>query len=199
MVGFFGSDNTFVCKTLVLNESPRSALDLLGQYQGKLRVRGWAYDIDNRTKALTVVITLDGQTHTVLANVSRPDVAAEHPAAGALHGFDRIYDVGEGTHHVCVLVKNVSYGKDVQLACKTVTLNFTPTATLATLNATPTGLTMSGWATDPDTDQPISARIIVDDKVRWVSARSKERRPTKSFCFARCGSTRCGPRSSRSE
>jgi hypothetical protein len=170
----FGSDNSFGCRTLTLNESPRGSLDSAKSSAGKLRVTGWAYDPDNPTSALTVRIKVDSTTYSVTANRARTDVATKYVAAGKYHGFDESYALPEGSHSVCVTAINVSYGSNVAFPCRTVALTFTPTAVLSGLTAKPTGALVTGWASDPDTASPISVAISSDGHaVATVTANAK--------------------------
>lgn len=158
----FGKDTNLGCKTITLNESPRGGVNAPQQANGRLTVRGWAFDPDAPTSAARVLVTVDGgHATTLIANQSRPDVAQVYPSAGRWHGWSTTMTLPEGTHRVCATVYNVSYGSNVALRCKTGSLNFTPSASLASLTANPTGASLSGWAFDPDTTAPIKT-IITD-------------------------------------
>jgi hypothetical protein len=66
---------------------------------------------------------------------------------------------------------DIGFGSDVAFPCKTVQINFTPTASLSTLTATRNGVKVGGWATDPDTKSAISVDLSVDgNHVRTVKA-----------------------------
>ncbi|HEX3336988.1 MAG TPA: hypothetical protein VHS54_11050, partial [Jatrophihabitans sp.] len=160
----YGSDNLLGCKTVVLNESPVGQLDTVARSANRVRVRGWAYDPDVPIQALTIQLTVDGLSQSVVANVSRKDVATAHPAAGEFHGFDKLLALGQGTHRVCIVARNISFGSDLSLGCRSVVLDFTPQASLAPLTATSTGLKLAGWAYDPDTSAAISARVYLDGR-----------------------------------
>ena len=159
----YGRNNSLGCETVTLNESPVGALDIVNEKSGKLHVRGWAYDPDVPTTGLGVAIAVDGaKPMTVVADAPRPDVAQAHPSAGADHGFDVLLPAKEGTHRICVSALNVSYGSTLSLGCHTVVLDFTPAAAITSLTPGPTGLSVHGWAFDPDTGKPITARLTVD-------------------------------------
>ncbi|MFN2562424.1 MAG: fibronectin type III domain-containing protein [Jatrophihabitans sp.] len=158
----FGADNTLWCSTFTLNDSPRVGINQIGQHAGALRVYGWSWDPDAPTSPLTMTITVDGIAHSVLANLNRTDVATAYPSAGPAHGFDQSYQLTEATHTVCVTAHNVFYGSNTALACRSVVLNFRPTASLAVPTATATGAKVTGWASDPDTSAAIPVRLTVD-------------------------------------
>jgi hypothetical protein len=158
----YGSNNTFGCKTITLNDSPLGALDSAGKRAGQLRVVGWTFDAEKPTTALTVGIKIDSTTHSVVANAARSDVATKYPAAGKYHGYVVSYTLPEGTHTVCVTAHNVGYGSNTAFPCRTAVLNFTPTAAVTSLTATSTGAWIKGWASDPDSTSAISVDITVD-------------------------------------
>jgi hypothetical protein len=167
----YGSDNTFGCRTIVLNDSPRGALEFAAQKSGALKVVGWAFDGDALTTSLSVSIKIDGILHSTVANVARADIAKKYPVAGQYHGFSVPYTLPEGSHTVCVTVRNIGYGSNLAFPCRTVVLNFTPTAAITNLTATSTGAAVRGWATDPDTTDPISVAITADGKaVKTITA-----------------------------
>jgi hypothetical protein len=57
-----------------------------------------------------------------VADTSRPDVAALHPAHGPAHGFDTTLDVAPGPHTVCAYAVNVGAGSgNPRLGCRTAT------------------------------------------------------------------------------
>ena len=157
-----GTDNGLGCKSITVNDDPVGALESAAQHSGKLRVRGWTFDRDKPTAPVTVKITVDSTTHTVVADLARPDIGASHASAGPDHGFDVSYTVAEGSHTVCVTALDIGFGKNTDFACRTVRVNFTPTASISKLAATRTGARVSGWALDPDTRSPVSVNIGVD-------------------------------------
>jgi hypothetical protein len=115
-------------------------------------VSGWALDPDQPTVSGAVHVYVDGGGTALVADVSRPDVAAAFPGAGAAHGFTLSVTVPPGGHSVCVYAIDVdSPGRNTPLGCRAV----------ATQTALPLGnadwfsirdgqLTVKGWAFDPD-------------------------------------------------
>jgi hypothetical protein len=160
----YGTNTSFGCRTVTLNDSPRGNLSYLVQSAGQLYVSGWGFDPDAPTSALTATVTIDKKNYSVVANGLRTDVAAKYPNTGKNHGFAKYFALAEGSHSVCVTIRNVSFGKDLTLGCRTVVLNFTPSGSLTALTATSTGATISGWASDPDTVKPITVRLSVDGR-----------------------------------
>jgi hypothetical protein len=162
----YGSNNSLGCANVTLDDSPIGGVDAVQQAGDKVLVRGWAFDPDRPKKALQVSLRVDKNTPTTLtADLSRPDVADAHPVAGPDHGFATKLKLAEGTHSVCIRVANVGYGRALSLGCHKVTLDFTPTAALVTARATHTGAWVTGWASDPDTSDPIHVKLRVDKKL----------------------------------
>jgi hypothetical protein len=89
---------------------PVGALDRVQPVSGGLRARGWALDPET-TAPVKVHLYVDGRfERAVVADASRPDVAAAHPAYGPLHGYDAVLDVPPGPHLVCAYAVNVATG-----------------------------------------------------------------------------------------
>lgn len=171
----YGADNRVGCRTVTLDNSPIAKIDKVAQESGKLRVRGWALDYDKPTSALAVTLQIDSAApRTITAKLSRSDVGVRYPRAGRSHGFDERVTLSEGTHRVCISVRDVGYGSSRSMGCRSVALRFTPTAALTSLTASSTGFSVKGWASDPDTTKAIAARVTVDGKTKaTVTASAK--------------------------
>ncbi len=110
-------------------DDPVGSLDLVGApAPGHVRARGWAYDPNLPTQPLSIRLYVGGRAGSPNAleydlgpaAVSRPDVAARNPRAGALHGFDvRLPTTKSGAQPVCAYAVNVGVGADRLLGCKT--------------------------------------------------------------------------------
>ncbi len=160
----YGTANSFGCTTVTLDDRPVLGVDRIGKLGARLQVRGWTYDLDAPTRALGVTLVVDGVRSRVVANAYRNDVAKSHPAAGGYHGFDVALALPEGSHTVCLQVANVGFGSTRTQPCTTAALYVTPTAALTGATATRTGMSLSGWAADPDTSAAIRVRIRVDGR-----------------------------------
>ncbi|MDP9117046.1 MAG: fibronectin type III domain-containing protein, partial [Actinomycetota bacterium] len=157
----YGTDATLGCRNLILNDSPISTI-AAAQIPGGFTMSGWAYDPNAVTTALSMSLTVDGVQTRFLANTTRNDLAATHPGVGAAHGFALSLKLGQGTHNICLVAVNIGYGNDAYVLCRPVVLNFNPQAAITGLIPTGTGATVSGWTTDPDTNAPIHAHVVVD-------------------------------------
>ncbi|HET6876370.1 MAG TPA: fibronectin type III domain-containing protein [Jatrophihabitans sp.] len=175
-IGPYGTDNPLGCAKATVNDNPVGGVDFIQRAGTKLEVRGWTFDPDQPTRKLRVAVRVDGKwTTNLVADRKRRDVAAAHPDAGPDHGFYAKLAVAEGVHHVCLVARNVSYGTDLALSCQDVTVRYTPTATLTELAPSDTGVVVSGWASDPETTNPIKVQITVDGRqVTTVTANGND-------------------------
>jgi len=131
---------------------------------GKARVTGWAADPDTASP-INVHVYVDGRAvRSVRADTYRGDIGRIYPSWGPSHGFDvEIDGIAAGRHEVCVYGINASYGKNVRLGCSSVTMPSAPEGRLDAVTASgPGAVGLSGWALDPETDEPISVHVYVD-------------------------------------
>ena len=127
-------------------------------------VAGWAIDPDNGTAPTTVHVYIDGVGHVLTADVVRPDLVGPFPLAGPAHGFQATLPAAGGTHNVCAYAINAGAGGiNPRLACKTVTVrDASPFGNLEAAAGVPGGVSVAGWAIDPDTALPIQVHVYVD-------------------------------------
>ncbi|HEY3438908.1 MAG TPA: hypothetical protein VGK35_14580 [Actinotalea sp.] len=157
-----GSGNTLLgCRTVQVPSPPRGAFDTETSDATSITTTGWAMDPDT-TAPISVQMSVDAATQTFLADGPRPDVdAAFHN--GANHGFTATMPAQPGTHTVCLTALKPPPGENRSLGCRSVTVvNHTPTGFLDSVTTTPTSVTASGWALDPDTKDPITVHMYVD-------------------------------------
>ena len=148
------------CANITLNYDPQGAIASATQIPGGFTATGWAADPSQPTTPLSVAISVDNaRTSTVLANQQRNDVGLQ-PAAGKAHGFTITTSATEGTHRVCLAITNVGLGNDVVVSCRSITLNFSPVGAITTVNQTPGGFHIAGWAQDPDTGAAVTVNIF---------------------------------------
>jgi len=99
----------------------------------------------------------------VAADVVRPDVGKAFPTYGPDHGFDATIPVPAGDHSVCVYALNTGAGTaNAKLGCDDVTVGGIPFGHLESVTAGTGAVTVSGWAIDPDTADPINVDVWVD-------------------------------------
>jgi hypothetical protein len=113
---------------------------------------------------MPVHIYVDGVGTSVTADIPRADLGAAYPASGPNHGYSTIIPVsGSGAHTVCIYGYNLGPGSNVLFGCYTVTSNGgSPVGVLDAVTLGPSSVTITGWAIDPDTVDPITVHVYVD-------------------------------------
>jgi len=162
-----GPNPAIGCRTVsVVNRNPMGSLDTAtAASPNAILVGGWALDPDT-TAPIDVHTYVDGRlAGAVRADGSRPDVAAAF-GDGAQHGFTQVYPATTGTHQVCVYAINVPSGANPAIGCRSVTVvNHDPFGSFDTaVGTSPTSVTVTGWALDPDTTAPIAVHAYVDGR-----------------------------------
>lgn len=99
---------------------------------GRVRLKGWTFDVSNLGSNLTIHAYFGGQAGQVgvskanlgaVANAYRPDVNDVFPGVGTNHGFDlTVPSLRSGATTVCLYAINIGTGGDHWLGCKPVTV-----------------------------------------------------------------------------
>ncbi len=166
-VGPFGTGNTVLgCRSLVLSGDVFGAYDTATPIGNGVRVSGWGIDPDT-TGPVTVRFTVDGvPAGQVVADSPRPDVEGAHPGWGPNHGYRVDVPASPGTRTVCAAAPNAAGGGSGSIfGCRTVNVpSGTPFGSLDDASRVPAGVSLLGWAIDPDTTAPIDVHV-------WVNGR----------------------------
>jgi hypothetical protein len=137
---------------------------------GGATISGWAFDPDT-TDPILVHIYVDGVGKSILADKARADVAAAYPGAGPRTGFSEFLPMSVGSHQVCVYAINTGAGGNPLLVCSTVKVNAAPAPVdqsrvpvgfVESMVPGTGGATLTGWAFDPDTADPIQLHVYVN-------------------------------------
>jgi hypothetical protein len=150
------------CRTVTLPSGPPfGSFDLATGVPGGVRVGGWAIDPDTATP-IPVHVYVDSAGTALLADQSRPDVAAAFPGYGSPHGFGATVAATPGSHRVCAYGINSGIGANSLIGCKTVVvLAGNPFGSLDSVVRTSGGIRVAGWAVDPDTTDPTQVHVYV--------------------------------------
>ncbi|PYY50053.1 hypothetical protein DEJ34_10110 [Curtobacterium sp. MCPF17_050] len=140
----------------------KGSFDGLTSSYNTVTVNGWA--LDTRTKASTrVQVTVGSATRTVTANGNRPDIARAYPKLGAKHGFTASVSAPVGSQQVCVSALTAAGKTKADLGCKTVIVaDGSPHGSLDRASAAPGGVSVAGWAIDPETPKSIGVSVSSD-------------------------------------
>ncbi|MDQ0574690.1 hypothetical protein [Agromyces albus] len=154
------------CKRMLLmGGSPLGAVDTMVAGVGSVKVTGWTLDPDI-TGPIPVHIYVDGVGVAYQANKARAGLAATYPGYGDNHGFSETIPVAPGDHRICVYGINTGPGAHVELACRTVSIvgekGRSPFGNFETAVGDAQGVSVGGWALDPDTVPPIAVHVYVD-------------------------------------
>jgi hypothetical protein len=151
------------CRTVVVPDSgPFGNLETATTGLGTISVKGWAIDPDI-SSSITVNLIVDGALTSVTASDDRPDVGAAFPGKGSAHGFSATLSAAGGSRQVCAVGVNVGPGTNKFLGCRTVTVpGGNPIGSLDTATGVSGGVTVGGWAIDPDVASAIQVHVYVD-------------------------------------
>lgn len=142
--------------------NPVGFVDGVTSRPGTISVQGWALDPDT-SESIDVHIYIDGQGTAGTANLPRPDLAPHYPNLGVNHGYSiDVPATRSGTVEVCAYGINRGVGSNQLLACTTVeSYGGSPIGVVDGVTAGPGTISISGWAIDPDTVDPISVHVYV--------------------------------------
>lgn len=157
------------CRTITMpSNNPRGNFESVAGAYGVLMISGWALDPDTAAPIPVHVYVDSRWAGMTTADVGRPDVAAAFAGWGPAHGFSTSLTVPGGMHQVCVYAINVGYGAaNPQLGCKVVSVSSgNPFGNFEGASVGPGTVTVSGWALDPNTANPVSVHVYVDG--RWA-------------------------------
>ncbi|WP_307043455.1 hypothetical protein [Agromyces ramosus] len=175
-----GGHTELGCRTIsVLGEAGRAPIgnvEQIGVEGEKIRVTGWAIDPDT-ADPIAVHVYVGSTGHAFTAQRERADVGRLYPAYGTAHGFSELVDAPPGRHDVCVYAINTGAGGHTPLRCQTVTVvaaiaerGRAPIGALESATVDAGGITMSGWAIDPDTAASVQVHLYVDSNGTAITA-----------------------------
>ena len=151
------------CRSITLNFDPTGQMVTVKQFPGGFTASGWAVDPSSPTATVKVNLLVDGShTPDVSASTARTDIPSFLPSAGSNHGWTIKQYASEGVHHVCLYAINVGTGSNATMACRDLTLNYSPVGAITALSQRPGGFNISGWAIDPDTSSPVTVTVAAD-------------------------------------
>jgi hypothetical protein len=147
------------CRSVVIDPTsfnPRGGLDELTAQGRDVRVTGWATDPD-AGGPVPVHVYVDGSPLWALS-------ANRSTTAHGQQGYETTVRLADGPHTVCTYAINTGLGTtNVQLGCRSITVSMAPVGALESVTADGRQVTISGWASDPDTPSgPVQVHVYVD-------------------------------------
>ncbi|MCD9623391.1 hypothetical protein [Rhabdothermincola salaria] len=152
-----GSSNVLLgCRSVTVLGPPRGSLDVVTGRPGSLRAAGWM-SVEGDLSAQAVIRVNGVERARFTPSLTRSDVQASVPGAGATAGFSVQIPSEGGTHRVCLS----SVGAPPEaLGCRTVTLpTGPPFGSLDVVRPVSGGVEVAGWAIDPDTSAAIDVHV----------------------------------------
>ncbi len=159
-----GSNNSLLsCRAIALDFSPVGYVDSVSVSASGVSLSGWAFDRDVTGSPVRIDV-YDGGTGlgSTTANLSRPDVASLF-GIDAAHGFSTTFPLtGGGAHNICAYAINLGAGNNVLLQCRTVIVYVNPVGSLDSVSQSPYGVSVTGWALDPNSTGAIRVDVYAD-------------------------------------
>ncbi len=173
-----GSNVQLGCKTVTVpngstapteqGRAPIGALESVTAVTDGIAVKGWAIDPDTAASInVHVYVNSSGTAHA--ANGERLDIAAKYPGYGAAHGFTAKRPAKPGTYKVCAYAINTAAGGHTMIGCKSIVVEAAPIpdqgrrpiGNAELIKASADGISVGGWAIDPDTRASIPVHVYV--------------------------------------
>ncbi len=163
-----GSNTLLECRNVtVAGGTPVGVVDGATAVAGKLTIRGWAIDRDT-TAATQVQVRVGSKTlGTLTANQTKSGLGKAMPGYGDAHAYSgTVSGFPAGKQTVTVLAKDVSSGKWVQIATRSVqqATGYPWLAVDEVSSKSPGALKVRGWAIDPDTTGTVRVHLYLDGK-----------------------------------
>jgi hypothetical protein len=160
-----GPNTVLTCQSVVVagmqNQAPFGQLEGVSTSGGTITASGWAMDRDT-TNPIAVHVYVGSVGTPVTANIPRADVGAYYGTTGN-HGFTYTGSYPPGEYDVCAYAIDFPGGYNPSLGCRRVTVTGNnPIGQLQSVEAGNGQITVTGWAHDPDTTNPIYAQMYVD-------------------------------------
>ena len=142
--------------------NPVGFIEAISSVPGEIRVSGWSLDPDT-SDSIDVHVYVDGVGYPTSANIARPDLAPYYPGLGINHGYTVAVPAPRwGSVDVCAYGINRGPGANQLLGCSTVlSYGGSPMGGVDEITAGKGTVSVSGWAFDPDTKDPISVHVYV--------------------------------------
>jgi SpoIID/LytB domain protein len=169
-----GTNKRIGCTTVqVVAPTPIGVLESVSpatSSDGRVNVRGWAFDPDDPSQSLVIRVYVDGHGYaSMMSSTVRPDIASRYPGAGRRQGFGTTVTLPQGSHSVCAFAINIGAGGNKLLGCRGVRVaDQAAFGSLDSVRGTGVGqITVRGWTIDPDTPRtPGRVHVYVDGAAR---------------------------------
>jgi hypothetical protein len=176
-----GYNREIGCRHVPTTAASFGSFDSTSAAHNGIYVWGWTIDPDTNGP-IDVHVYLNGVfVAAASANQHRPDVDAVFHR-GSSHGFSVFVPHGGGT--VCVYGLNFGGGHNTQIGCRNVPSTAAPFGAFDSWWMTQSGVYVSGWVIDPDTNGPIGVHVYVNGAFA-AAATANQYRPDVDAVFHR--------------
>ncbi len=143
--------------------SPVGAIDQVTRVPGGIQISGWSIDPDT-TGPVTVMAYPNGHWGgETKANKERADLVGLYPNSGIKHGFSMVVPaLATGVFTTCVYATNAEAGLATKLGCPSMQVTVNPFGSIDRVDRKPQGISISGWAMDPDVMNSTDLHVYVD-------------------------------------
>lgn len=159
--------NDWFGPTTVDLNSPLGNVDSVKVGPNQAFITGWTFD-PNTHLSIDVHVYLNGTSATgqwggsFRADRSRPDIAAAYPAYGEAHGFDITLSTGGRDTSACLYGYNLGAGSHLFMGCYDLKKpTGDPFGNIESAVRNGSSVTLTGWAIDPDSANPIDVHAYL--------------------------------------
>lgn len=168
-----GDNRRLACSLQRLSGDTIGKFEFLFRVPGGVATKGWAFDPDTDLPINVHYFRSDTPDSSLFSggtnsNKLRPDVvtnlASTHAGYSANHGFEQVLPAGAGFYHLCAFALNssVTPGVTSKIGCGDITVSNHPKGSFDSATRVGGNATISGWALDPDSTNPIQVHIYVN-------------------------------------
>ncbi|MFD2090352.1 SpoIID/LytB domain-containing protein [Blastococcus deserti] len=173
------TDTQLGCRTVDTSGLPVGEFESVRIDQGQALVTGWSIDPDDRAAPVEVHAHVNGAVTGIFpAN-------GAHASAGA-HGIMARLPVRPGWNEICLYAIDLGSSKFSALGCRRVELKIDPTGWMETATGGAKDITVTGWALDPETTDPVDVHVYVDG-VHTGSVTANRSRPDIAAAYPGSG------------
>ncbi len=169
-----GADASLGCRKIDLppRVSPRGELKDMWTSVNGIHLWGWTIDPDAVPNPVDLHIQVDSAWYVMRADAPYPLGPSLVEGAGPGHGFGGTLAVAPGAHRICVTAINQNQGQNLPFGCRTVTVpsiaDVSPKGEVKDVWGTAGGVSLWGWAADPDALAE-SVQVIVQVDSSWYA------------------------------
>lgn len=146
------------CRQVTITGIAAGSVDSVTPVPGGLRATGWALDPDT-PESIQAHVYVGAVGHPMIANLTRPDVAAAWSGYGAAHGFSTDFPLPAGSYNACGYAIGSGGGDTAAIGCRTVAVGGVPFGSLDEVTRIGGNVRIRGWVLDLDSVNPVQLNV----------------------------------------